>query len=120
MPIIAIVADMIFESKIRATAGALSISIDTFRTVASAAPHMPSASAMLLDLTALGDDAVVQIQRMREAHPSLRLIAFLPHVQADLARAARSAGCEVVPRSKFSEDLPNLLARLAGVEPPTT
>ena len=39
-----------------------------------------------------------------------RVIAFLSHVQTDLAERARSAGCaEVMPRSKFTQNLAEIL-----------
>jgi len=42
---------------------------------------------------------------------NVRTLGFLSHVQADLALAAREAGCDrVVARSAFVKDLPRLLA----------
>jgi DNA-binding NarL/FixJ family response regulator len=39
-----------------------------------------------------------------------RVIAFLSHVQTDLAERARAAGCqEVMPRSKFTQNLATIL-----------
>jgi hypothetical protein len=39
-----------------------------------------------------------------------RVIAFLSHVQTDLANRAISAGCrEVMPRSKFTQNLAEIL-----------
>lgn len=39
-----------------------------------------------------------------------RIIAFLSHVQTDLAERARAAGCaEVMPRSKFTQNLAEIL-----------
>jgi DNA-binding NarL/FixJ family response regulator len=39
-----------------------------------------------------------------------RVIAFLSHVQTDLAERARAAGCQdVMPRSKFTQDLAAIL-----------
>ncbi|MGB6199527.1 MAG: hypothetical protein WA871_09510 [Candidatus Acidiferrales bacterium] len=42
--------------------------------------------------------------------PRRRVIAFLSHVQTELAEQARAAGCdEVMPRSKFTQELPRIL-----------
>jgi hypothetical protein len=39
-----------------------------------------------------------------------RVIAFLSHVQTDLAERARAAGCQdVMPRSKFTQNLATIL-----------
>jgi hypothetical protein len=38
------------------------------------------------------------------------VIAFLSHVQTDLAERARAAGCQdVMPRSKFTQNLAEIL-----------
>ena len=39
-------------------------------------------------------------------------VAFGPHVEADSLAAAKAAGCQVVlPRSKFTAELPELMQR---------
>jgi hypothetical protein len=51
---------------------------------------------------------------LRNAQPHLRVIAFLSHVQTGLAEQAKTAGFdEVMPRSKFSMNLPEILASAA-------
>jgi CheY-like chemotaxis protein len=50
---------------------------------------------------------------MRKAAPEIPVVAFLSHVQTELAEKARAAGCrEVVPRSIFTRDLATILARV--------
>ena len=45
------------------------------------------------------------------------VVAFLSHVQTDLAAAARAAGCDVLlARSAFTRDLPHLLEKYGGAE----
>ena len=45
----------------------------------------------------------------RQGNPR-RVIAFLSHVQTDLAERARAAGCsDVMPRSKFTQNLAEIL-----------
>jgi hypothetical protein len=49
---------------------------------------------------------------VRAGQPGLPLIAFLSHVQTDLAQQARAAGCtQVMPRSQFTHDLATILAQ---------
>jgi hypothetical protein len=50
------------------------------------------------------------MQKLRSVQPSLKVIGFLSHVQTSLAERAKSAGFdEVMPRSKFSANLPEIL-----------
>jgi hypothetical protein len=45
------------------------------------------------------------------------IIGFLSHVQGDLKLKAHEAGCDMVlPRSAFSQNLPQLLRRHGGPE----
>ena len=47
------------------------------------------------------------------------VIAFLSHVQTDLAAAAREAGCDILlARSAFVRELPQLMERFAGAGSP--
>jgi CheY-like chemotaxis protein len=52
------------------------------------------------------------IERVRASGPEIPLIGFLSHVQVDLVAQARAAGCaDVMPRSKFTQNLATILAR---------
>lgn len=47
-----------------------------------------------------------EVERVREQHPELMVLAFGSHVEVDLLKRARAAGCQqVVPRSKFTTEL---------------
>ena len=51
------------------------------------------------------------IQRLRADKNAVRVVAFLSHVQTELAAQARAAGCdEVMPRSVFTQNLATILA----------
>jgi hypothetical protein len=71
---------------------------------------------VVLDLTAGDLVAPAAVAGYRQlTGPGTWYIAVGPHVQAELLEAARSAGCQVVlPRSKFSNELPALLRRYFG------
>ena len=75
-------------------------------------------SLLIVDLNSAGDDAVDAV-RAAVSHPSRpRVVAFVSHVDVDLADRARSAGAdEVMPRSRFSQTLPQLLADHATASP---
>ena len=51
-----------------------------------------------------------QLKSIHQEHPTLVSIAFGPHVDVEKLEAARAAGCtEVMPRSRFSAQLAQLL-----------
>jgi hypothetical protein len=50
--------------------------------------------------------------RAAKAHPGVRVLAFVSHVDTDLADLAVKAGAdEVLPRSRFAAQLPALLVQ---------
>lgn len=116
--ILAAVEDLIFLSKIRQTAQMVGVEVDAVsldkvqdRLAKSVVP------VVIFDLNNRSGSAVevVRALKAQAATNHIKLVGFLSHVQADLAAAAREAGCDVVmARSAFSQQLPQLLRRLAG------
>lgn len=111
MPIVACVSDLIFESKIAATADALEIDVRIVRTLPAARDACDAADALLLDLSAAPEtDLLPLIHEIRSARPDLPITGFLAHVQVDLAQRAVQAGADqALARSAFVERLPALL-----------
>ena len=59
----------------------------------------------------LDGGAIPAIERVRAEKSGVRMVGFLSHVQVDLAEQARAAGCdEVMPRSKFTQNLAEILS----------
>jgi len=105
MDVVFYTGDLIFSAKVSSTGAALNVPIRVVRTVADLAP---GASLLLVDLDA--DGAVDAIDRCRTMVPTPRIVAFGPHVRADLFTVAREAGAdEVLARSAFVTRLPQLL-----------
>ena len=110
--VLALADDLFFRAKIIETARQVGVELACFATpqdLVDEALAKPPA-LVVIDLNAANDPlhAVEQLGRGN----STPLIAFLSHVQTDLAERARQAGCtEVMPRSQFSKELPNILAR---------
>jgi CheY-like chemotaxis protein len=111
--VLALVDDLFFQAKIMETAKHLGVTVRTAATgdallaeIAKEAPKL-----VIVDLNARG--APLQaIERVRATSPGLPLIAFLSHVQTDLAQQAWTAGCtQVMPRSQFTRDLATILAQ---------
>lgn len=120
--IIAVVEDMIFLAKIRQTACQLNLSVEAVSPEAlENSLARDGASAVLLDLNHRSGRALEVIHSLKR-EPKTRgvpLIAFLSHVQGELAKAARAAGCDtILARSAFSRQLPVLLQKLSRDETP--
>jgi DNA-binding NarL/FixJ family response regulator len=114
VPILAAVDDLLFSSKIRATAKAVGVDVQFARTpdeiLARARALKPSLA--IFDLNSGKTDPVRTIAALK-ADPELapiRTIGFASHVHVDLIAAARTAGAdEVMPRSAFASHLADIL-----------
>jgi DNA-binding NarL/FixJ family response regulator len=117
--VIAVVTDLIFSTKITGTAKALGAEVRVARNLGALKMHLDAQEAegagggrglVIVDLNASGVDPIEAV-RVAKAHGSgVRVVAFLSHVQADLAAAAREAGADaVMARSAFVEKLPGLV-----------
>jgi len=111
--VLALVDDLFFQAKILETAKQLGIAVRTSTTsdallaeIAKDAPKL-----VIVDLNARGMP-LRAIERVCAAAPGVPLIAFLSHVQTELAQQARTAGCtQVMPRSQFTRELATILAQ---------
>jgi hypothetical protein len=105
-PVLALVRDLIFATKISSTATALGRPLKLIRE-----PDRLSAEAgqrLLVDLNLAG--ALGAAVRWKVATGG-EVIAFVAHVDAATIQAAREAGLDrVIPRSEFVRILPDLLA----------
>ena len=112
--IIAVVDDMFFAAKIRATAEALGVNIKFHRRLDSllnaVSEQLPN--LILVDLHNEKFDAIELAHELKanDSLKAIRLLGFFSHVQTDLQRAALEAGYDqVIPRSVFSRDLAQIL-----------
>jgi len=110
--VLALVDDLFFRAKLIETARHTGVELACFATpddLVEEARAKPPA-LVVVDLNA-GKDPLRAVEQLAPGN-SMPLIAFLSHVQTDLAERARQAGCtEVMPRSQFSKELPAILAR---------
>jgi CheY-like chemotaxis protein len=115
--VVAVVADMIFASKIRATAQAIEVDVSFPRTKerAIADSQEKTPELIVVDLQNEKIDAL-EFAREMKADEQLRrihLLGFLSHVEVELRNEALKAGYDrVVPRSEFSRDLAKILQSL--------
>lgn len=117
-------ADLIWATKIKATAESLSLpcrpvrSLEMLESRLSDQTDTDPVTALLLDLEK-PDEALAMIARLRgpsatDQDRRIRLLAFGPHVLKDLFQQARQAGAdEVLPRGALDHSLPGILTRLS-------
>ena len=111
--------DLIFISKIKGTAAELGYPMMVAGAESKAKSmiegYMPR--VVLVDLTAgelVASAALVAYQAI--AGPNTWFVAFGSHVDVNALAAARAAGChDVLPRSRFTAELPELMRRYFSV-----
>ncbi|GMU24064.1 MAG: hypothetical protein AMXMBFR13_41410 [Phycisphaerae bacterium] len=114
MSAVALISDLFFVSKVKGTADAIGVPLKTVRTLTDLNAALDAGAKLaIVDMNVTGVDPAEAVRACKAAPAPPFVIAYLSHVQADLALAAQEAGADLVlPRSKFSADLPNLLQRL--------
>jgi DNA-binding NarL/FixJ family response regulator len=108
--------DLIFTSKITATARAHQLTACAARTPATLMPKVDTATGcVLIDLHNPELKIAELVPLLRGAAPTAKLIGFGSHVDVETLRAAREAGLDkVMPRSQFVNLLETELAAWAG------
>ena len=107
--------DLIFTSKVTGTAGAMGHRMMVAGSVALASAMLArwTPVVVFLDLGAgdLVSSASIQDYR-RIAPPGTPFLAFGSHVDVQALADAKAAGCDpVLPRSRFTTELPALIGR---------
>lgn len=104
-PIVALVLDLMFASKIRGAAPEAVIARSSQALVAAVGSDT---RLVLVDLQARG--AVEALQALADRPDGVRVVAWGPHVMEDALAAARDAGADdVMPRGAFVRALPELM-----------
>jgi DNA-binding NarL/FixJ family response regulator len=112
--ILVAVDDLLFSSKIRATAKQANVELTFARSPAEILDQARAAkpSLVIFDLNSGKTDPVGTLAKLK-ADPdlsSIRAIGFASHVHTDLIASARSAGADqVMPRSAFAANLAEIL-----------
>jgi PleD family two-component response regulator len=114
--ILAIVDDLMFTSKIRATAGQLGVAVTFARSREAALTEMrqQTPSLVILDLNSARTDPLGTVLEMKgdDALAAIPTVGYVSHVRTDVIDAARQAGVdEVMARSAFTMQLPEILGR---------
>jgi hypothetical protein len=113
------IEDLFFLAKIQETARKIGVKVafvkadkDIVSRLADG-PEGSRPSLIVFDLNNVGAKPLTLIPRLKsKMKRGTSVIGFLSHLQGDLKAKAMEAGCDMVmPRSAFSQNLPNLLRR---------
>ena len=107
-------SNLLFSSMVTGTAAAIGKEVVVAEDLAEAEAlcRDRQISYVIIDLSMSEPDIVTIVARLREATGPVSVIAFGSHVDKARLDEARAAGCdEVLPRSRFSSELPALLRR---------
>ena len=107
--VMAVLNDLIFETKIRSTAQTLNIETTVVRSLASLDAELDRIrpSLLIVDLNTAG---VTPVAATNAHTPKPYVVAFVSHIDQDLAEQAAVAGADqVMPRSQFTAELPRIL-----------
>jgi DNA-binding NarL/FixJ family response regulator len=109
--VVALMDDLFFQMKVAETAKHAGVEFKVATTSDALLQLLdPIPKLVIIDLNARSQP-VTTIEKLRVLQKDLRVVAFLSHVQTDLAAQARVAGCtEVMPRSEFTQNLPAILS----------
>src|SRR5262249_4232630 len=108
--VVALMDDLFFQMKVAETAKHLGVELKV-ATTAEALLNLlePAPRLVIVDLNSRAQP-VQTVEKLRAMQPELPVVAFLSHVQRDLALQAQQAGCtQVMPRSAFTQKLAEIL-----------
>jgi|ERR1017187_5627615 PleD family two-component response regulator len=117
--VLAVVSDLFFSVKITDAAKRAGMTVELIKDAhdllikAKAKPSVIIFDLNFEDVKPL--DLIAKLKASAE-YKGVSLIGYLSHVQGELKQAAQEAGCDMVmARSAFSQNLPQILKRHAGV-----
>jgi CheY-like chemotaxis protein len=121
--IFAFIEDLFFMAKIQETARKLNVKVEFVKTDKDLVEKMQhngeeKPSLIIFDLNNANAKPLTLIPKLKsKLKKGTSIIGFLSHVQGDLKQKAHEVGCDMVlPRSAFSQNLPQLLRRHGAPE----
>ena len=121
--IFAFIEDLFFMAKIQETARKLNVKVEFVKTDKDLMERMQQngeekPSLIIFDLNLASVKPLTLIPKLKsKLKKGTSIIGFLSHVQGDLKQKEHEVGCDMVlPRSAFSQNLPQLLRRHGAPE----
>jgi len=121
--VFAFVEDLFFLSKIQDTGRKMNVKVEFVKNEKELTDRMKSngeekPSLIIFDLNNANAKPLTLIPKLKsKLKKGTSIIGFLSHVQGDLKQKAHEVGCDMVlPRSAFSQNLPQLLRRHGATE----
>ena len=121
--IFAFIEDLFFMAKIQETARKLNVKVEFVKTDKDLMEKIhlngeEKPSLIIFDLNHASVKPLTLIPKLKsKLKKGTSIIGFLSHVQGDLKMKAHEVGCDMVlPRSAFSQNLPQLLRRHGAPE----
>jgi len=121
--IFAFVDDLFFLAKIQETARKMNVKVEFVKTEGDLHDRVKEngeekPSLIIFDLNNANAKPLTLIPKLKsKMKKGTSIIGFLSHVQGDLKQKAHEVGCDMVlPRSAFSQNLPQLLRRHGAAE----
>jgi hypothetical protein len=119
--ILYLAADLVWATKIKATAQALRVPARPARNLEMLEARLDDSDvrALVLDLES-PEEAIALIQRLRgptatDRDRAIRILCWAPHVATDVMERAREAGADqVVTRGAFDHNLERILLTLSS------
>jgi len=117
--VVAVVEDLFFTVKIADTAkrlGLETVFVKTEKDALEQAQTQPL--VIIIDLHIYSMQALKLIEKLKTdpATKGISTLAFVSHIQGELKQKAQELGCNMVmAKSAFSQNLPQILKRHAGV-----
>ncbi len=115
-PVLAIISDLLFRSKIDDAARQAGVPLRVAKSVEQLDRHLAKAIpvVVLVDLEMSESSGLLARLRATSGAATVPVIGFAGHTNVDVIRTARADGVQVMARSAFVDQLPTLMSRLAA------
>jgi len=117
-PVIFLSTDLIFSSRVAGAARNAQVDLTSASSVEAAVARLTiePASLVILDLTLSKLNVADAVSRLKQtSNEQAVLIAYAPHVHADVLKSAKEAGCDqVLTRGQFDQQIESILRTFAA------
>jgi hypothetical protein len=111
--LVAAVPELMFASRLCAAGQALGVAVRAARSRDELLDAARQCSGVIVEMTLEWDDPAALIALLKSSTPAKPVLAFFPHVQTELKRAAQAAGADrIAPRSQFERAMRDFFAEV--------